>query len=179
MANTMLPWVACILRGFLGITVGATSTVTPMYITELSPPDLRGAFGPLHQFGISCGATFCYVLGVIKQNANYLEWGKVAFFSGIPAGLHLILIWIVLESPAVARCHEIINRDSLLQRKFIKPLIISLLLMFFQQFGGTSAFRANLQNVFADSEPSIDAPVACLLVGIAGAVASLASSPLL
>jgi MFS family permease len=51
--------------------------------------------------------------------------------------------------------------------------------MFFQQFGGTSAFLANLQTIFEDSGSSIDPPLACLLVGIAGAVASLASSPLI
>jgi hypothetical protein len=65
------------------------------------------------------------------------------------------------------------------QKKFAKPLTISLLLMFFQQFGGTSAFLANLDAIFKNSGSSINSRVSCLLVGLAGALATLLASPLI
>jgi hypothetical protein len=69
--------------------------------------------------------------------------------------------------------------ESLFQMKYVKPATISLLLMFFQQFGGTSAFLANLQQIFRDSGTSIQPQIATLLVGLAGAVAALVSSSLI
>ena len=170
--------VACVFRVFLGVSVGATSTVVPMYITELAPPALSGAFGTLHQVGISIGASFCYALGCIPS----FRWWHVAFCSAIPTGLNLILIWFIPESPAVGRQEEVSHdtgaKESLCQRKFVKPFVISLLLMVFQQYGGTSAFLANLQQIFKDAGSSLNEKYACLLVGVAGAVSSLIGSPL-
>jgi MFS family permease len=172
-------WLACALRALLGVSVGATSTVTPMYITELAPAALRGAFGPLHQFGISVGASLCYALGAVPVGGGSMPWWEVALFSSAPAGLHLLLVWLVPESPAVARVQAVERADSLLQRRYAKPIAISLLLMFFQQFGGTSAFLANLQQIFMDSGSALKPEIATLLVGIAGAVAALVSSSLI
>lgn len=170
-------WAACIFRVFLGVSVGATSAVVPMYITELAPPALSGAFGTLHQVGISIGASLCYALGCIKS----FKWGQMALCSAAPTGLNFILIWCIPESPAVGRQEDAgsgVQKESLFQRKFVRPIVISLLLMVFQQYGGTSAFLANLQAILDDAGSGLQSDVACLLVGIAGAVASLIGSPL-
>jgi MFS family permease len=182
--GTNLIWLACIVRVFLGVSVGATSALIPMYITELAPSDLRGVFGTLHQFGISVGASCCYALGCIKQKGKsgiheYLDWYKVAMFSAIPTGLHLIAIWFIPESPVAERVEEGKLSESLWQRKFLKPMTISMLLMFFQQFGGTSAFLANLSTIFDQSGSKLSSEVSCLLVGVAGALATLIGSPLI
>jgi MFS family permease len=172
-------WVPCVLRAVLGVTVGATSSVTPMYITELAPDDLRGVFGTLHQFGISMGASMCYLLGAVKRDGRHLNWAKVAYYSCIPTGLHLFLVWFVPESPAVARREDLKSTESLCQGRFIRPMIIAALLMFFQQFGGTSAFLANLQPIFKKSGAAIAPALASLLVGLAGAFAAFVASPLI
>jgi MFS family permease len=163
-------WVPCVLRCLLGITVGATSSVTPMYITELAPEDLRGAFGPLHQFGVSLGASMCYGLGLRHR----LDWSGVAYFSCLPPGLHLLLVWMVPESPAVAR-----GESTRSLREFGRPMVVSVMLMFFQQFGGPSAFLANLQNILDRSGVAIDSALASLFVGVAGAVAAFIGAPLI
>jgi MFS family permease len=151
-----------------------------MYITELAPSDLRGAFGTLHQFAISCGASMSYLLGCVKlPSGKALEWDTIAYFSCIPTAINLLLIWFVPESPAVARQEVRGTSESLWQRKFLRPFLVSIGLMFFQQFGGTSAFLANLANIFTDSGTSLDPAVASLLVGIAGALAAFIGSPLI
>jgi MFS family permease len=180
-------WLACVIRAFLGLSVGATSGLIPMYITELAPDHLRGAFGTLHQLGISIGASLCYTFGCIKPYPrrgsetfeHYLSWWQLAFLSCIPTGLHLLLVWFVPESPVVARVEESKQQESLWQKKYIRPMVISLFLMFFQQFGGTSAFLANLDDIFRRSGSSLNSRVSCLLVGLAGALATLIGSPLI
>ena len=38
-----------------GVFCGLTTGLTPMYIGEIAPTDLRGAFGTLHQLGVVIG----------------------------------------------------------------------------------------------------------------------------
>ncbi|OHT16263.1 major facilitator superfamily transporter [Tritrichomonas foetus] len=171
-------WLAFVLRFFLGFAIGSFSTVIPLYITELAPPDVRGAYGTLHQFGISCGASTCYMLGI------WLKWKNITIISAIPTGLLSLLIWLVPESPVVARLAQQQQettgaREPLFQKKFVKPLVVSLLLMFFQQFAGTSAFLANLQGIFEDCNININSSVASLIVGLTGAVAVLITSAII
>lgn len=167
-------YLALITRFLLGFSIGSFSTVIPVYITELSPDDVRGAYGSLHQFGISVGASICYMMGI------WLKWRKIAIISAIPTGLLSILIWLVPESPVVSKQkEENAIKENLCQKKFVKPLLISLALMFFQQFAGTSAFLANLEDIFTKSQINISSSIASLIVGLTGAVAVLITSAII
>ncbi|KAK8883788.1 glucose import [Tritrichomonas musculus] len=167
-------YLALIMRFFLGFAVGSFSTVIPLYITELSPDDVRGAYGTLHQFGISIGASLCYMMGI------WLKWRMITVISAIPTGLLSILIWFVPESPVVSRQQEEnAIKESLCQKKFVKPLLISLALMFFQQFAGTSAFLANLEDIFTKCKININSSLASFIVGLTGAVAVLITSAII
>lgn len=167
-------YLALIMRFFLGFAVGSFSTVIPLYITELSPNDVRGAYGTLHQFGISIGASLCYMMGI------WLKWRMITVISAIPTGLLSILIWFVPESPVVSRQQEEnAIKESLCQKKFVKPLLISLALMFFQQFAGTSAFLANLEDIFTKCKININSSLASFIVGLTGAVAVLITSAII
>jgi MFS family permease len=167
-------WLACLFRSFLGLSVGATSALVPMYIDELTPDAFRSAFGTLHQFAIALGGSLSYLLGVLN-----FRWNTIAYFSAIPTALHLLLIWVVPESPAVYRQEILKTSELLCQVQFLRPMLVSVGLMFFQQFGGTTVFLANMQNIMADSGSSLAPSVASLLVGFAGAVASFCGSPLM
>lgn len=167
-------YLALIMRFFLGFAVGSFSTVIPLYITELSPDDVRGAYGTLHQFGISIGASLCYMMGI------WLKWRMITVISAIPTGLLSILIWFIPESPVVSRQQEEnAIKESLCQKKFVKPLLISLALMFFQQFAGTSAFLANLEDIFTKCKININSSLASFIVGLTGAVAVLITSAII
>jgi MFS family permease len=50
-------------RALTGVGIGAVSVVTPMYLTEIAPPSLRGALGCVCQLGIVVGILLVYVLG--------------------------------------------------------------------------------------------------------------------
>lgn len=42
-------------RLIIGVFCGLCTGLTPMYIGEISPTAVRGAFGTLHQFGVVIG----------------------------------------------------------------------------------------------------------------------------
>ena len=170
-------WLAFVLRFFLGFGVGSTSTVVPLYITELAPPDVRGAYGTLHQLGISIGASTCYLVG------GLLNWRNLTLVSAVPCGVQCLLIWLIPESPAVSRIQQTqesqVPKEPLFQKKYVKSMIISFLLMFFQQFAGTSAFLANLTKIFQDCHINIADYLASFLVGVTGAIAVLITSQII
>ena len=47
----------------VGLAVGASAMITPMYLTESAPPRLRGRIGSLSQTGISVGLLVSYLVG--------------------------------------------------------------------------------------------------------------------
>lgn len=55
-------------RLVIGIFCGLYTGLTPMYVGELAPTELRGAFGTLHQLGIVLGILIAQVKCASKQN---------------------------------------------------------------------------------------------------------------
>lgn len=48
-------------RLIIGVFCGLSTGLTPMYVGELAPTSLRGAFGTLHQLGIVIGILIAQV----------------------------------------------------------------------------------------------------------------------
>ena len=166
-------WLAFISRGLLGLTVGSFSSICPLYITELAPIDHRGSYGVLNQFGVVIGACLSYGLGI------FLNWRTLSFISSIPPLLMCLFIFILPESPRFGQVELNIKDDeSLFNNKYKKPLIISLALMFFQQFSGVNGLLSNLEKIFNDSGSSIKPSVASFLVGLSGVISTGIASPL-
>lgn len=55
--------ILCIGRFVCGVGVGAVSVLTPLYITEIAPPSLRGSLGTFNQLFITLGILLVNVLG--------------------------------------------------------------------------------------------------------------------
>lgn len=169
-------WLAFIMRFLTGFCVGSYSTVIPMYITELAPTEVRGAYGTLHQMGIGTGASICYLMGIWLDK----KWRIVSIISAVPSALLSLLVFLIPESPATFRQHDTnASHESLCQKKFVKPLAISVSLMFFQQFAGTSAFLANLQGIFDKCHININSSLASFIVGFSGVIAVLITSAII
>jgi len=88
-----------------GLGVGVASMLSPLYISEISWPGIRGRMVSLYQFAITIGILFAYF-----TNAKILEFGLSAGFTSevwramfgaesIPALLFLTLLFFVPESP--------------------------------------------------------------------------------
>jgi SP family xylose:H+ symportor-like MFS transporter len=89
-----------------GIGVGLASMLSPMYIAEIAPAKVRGNLVAWNQFAIIFGMLVIYFVnfGISKTGSgdawlNSIGW-RYMFLSGtIPAGLFLLLMFLVPETP--------------------------------------------------------------------------------
>jgi SP family xylose:H+ symportor-like MFS transporter len=88
-----------------GIGIGLASAVSPIYISEIAPADIRGKLVSLNQFAIVFGILVVYFVNWGIAKGQTLEWinstgWRWMFVSGtIPAGLFAILLLLVPETP--------------------------------------------------------------------------------
>ncbi|XP_060217971.1 sugar transporter ERD6-like 5 isoform X2 [Lycium barbarum] len=80
-------------RLLMGYGVGIISYVVPVYIAEITPKNLRGAFTTVNQLMICCGVSLMYVVGVI------INWRLLAVIGAIPCIIQLLGLFFIPESP--------------------------------------------------------------------------------
>jgi len=88
-----------------GIGVGIASMISPMYIAEIAPANVRGKLISWNQFAIIFGMLVIYFVNYFIAKQGDEQWlitegWRWMFFSGaIPAGIFLILLCFVPETP--------------------------------------------------------------------------------
>ncbi|MFT3738333.1 MAG: D-xylose transporter XylE [Breznakibacter sp.] len=88
-----------------GIGVGIASMVSPMYIAEIAPANVRGKLVAFNQFAIIFGMLVIYFVNYIIASQGDEQWlietgWRWMFFSGaIPAAIFLVLLFFVPETP--------------------------------------------------------------------------------
>jgi len=88
-----------------GIGVGLASMLSPMYIAEIAPANIRGKLVSWNQFAIIFGMVVVYFVNYFIARGQAAEWinatGWRWMFGSetIPATLFLILLFFVPESP--------------------------------------------------------------------------------
>jgi MFS transporter, SP family, xylose:H+ symportor len=103
--GTMNAYSFVVYRIVGGIGVGIASMISPMYIAEIAPANVRGKLVSFNQFAIIFGMLVIYFVNyfIAKQgNEQWLitEGWRWMFFSGvIPAGIFFILLFFVPETP--------------------------------------------------------------------------------
>ncbi|CAO2161926.1 unnamed protein product [Urochloa humidicola] len=86
-------WWLDIGRFSAGCGIGLLSYVVPVYISEITPKNLRGGFATVNQFMICCGASLAYVLG------TFITWRTLAIIGVAPCLLQLVGLLVTPESP--------------------------------------------------------------------------------
>jgi SP family xylose:H+ symportor-like MFS transporter len=88
-----------------GIGVGIASMISPMYIAEIAPANVRGKLVSFNQFAIIFGMLVIYFVNYFIAKGGNEHWlntegWRWMFFSGtIPAGIFFILLFFVPETP--------------------------------------------------------------------------------
>ena len=82
-----------------GIAVGAVSVVVPTYISELTPPAIRGTMGTMNQLGIVVGILIAYVIDFCVVEMH--EGWRLMLYSPIIFAVPFLLLTIISfpESP--------------------------------------------------------------------------------
>ncbi len=82
-----------------GLSIGASSVVAPMYISEIAPPEKRGKLTALFQFNIVLGILIAYFSNFLIGTENIESWRWMLGVEVIPATLFLIMVFTIPESP--------------------------------------------------------------------------------
>lgn len=85
-------------RLLAGVGIGITSSVVPLYISEVSPTDIRGALGSVNQISICMGILIALVAG-LPLAGNPSWWRTMFGISVIPAVLMILGMAFSPESP--------------------------------------------------------------------------------
>lgn len=108
--------IAC--RFLIGLAIGVASYVAPLYISEISPPDVRGALVSLNQLMITCGIVVSYLVDymlTLGQN----EWRWMFGLGAIPGVILLIGMIYLPETPRwlvkqglIDKARDVLGRTS-------------------------------------------------------------------
>ncbi|XP_034456928.1 solute carrier family 2, facilitated glucose transporter member 3a [Hippoglossus hippoglossus] len=86
-------------RLVIGLFCGLFTGLTPMYVGEVSPTPLRGAFGTLHQLGVVVGILIAQIFGLEALLGSDKLWPLLLALTVVPAVVQCILLPFCPESP--------------------------------------------------------------------------------
>jgi sugar porter (SP) family MFS transporter len=95
-------WVFIAGRFIGGLAVGGASVVTPMYISEVSPPKLRGRLVATAQFAIVLGILVSFFSNYFIDSIGgdpETKWRWMFLFGVIPSVVFFILLFFINRSP--------------------------------------------------------------------------------
>lgn len=109
-------YVLILSRILVGLAVGIVNFVVPLYLSEVSPKQLRGTLVSLYQWAITAGILFSYVINAAFAQAVY-SW-RWMLFAGIFPGLVLLIGMMFLND--TPRWLVSKNRDEEAKKVFSK-----------------------------------------------------------
>ncbi|XP_031131199.1 sugar transporter ERD6-like 5 isoform X2 [Ipomoea triloba] len=86
-------WWLDIGRLLIGFGIGVLSYVVPVYVAEITPKNLRGAFTNVNQLMICCGVSVTYLVGAV------IAWRPLAVIGMLASILQLLGLFFIPESP--------------------------------------------------------------------------------
>ena len=173
-----------IARFIGGIGIGVASALSPMYIAEVSPAEIRGRMVSLNQMTIVLGILAAQIVNMllardtaIPENLTWdIEWGWRWMFwaETVPAALFLVMSFFIPESPVFLKIkneefldelsgkaeRRIKKREAglkeLCQYKYGKVLLLGLVIAVFQQWCGTNVIFNYAQEIFTGAGYDVD-----------------------
>ena len=179
-----------------GIGIGVASALSPVYIAEVSPKEIRGRMVSMNQMAIVIGILAAQIVnmllakdtGVAESQAWNREWGWRWMFwaETLPAALFLVMSFMIPESPVFVQLKK--ARDSnmtkerseqaglkeLLQPKYSRMLLLGLIVAVFQQWCGTNVIFNYAQEIFMGAGFDVDGMfINIVITGIANVIFTL------
>jgi sugar porter (SP) family MFS transporter len=171
-----------IARVIGGLAIGIASTLSPLYIAEISPATSRGLMVSLNQLAIVVGILLSYSVNYLLTGAGPANWRWMFASAALPSLGFLIALLFISESPRwlvqkgrdreaehflaqmvgseaasteIITIREAIAEESgnLLDPAFRKPLAAAILIALFSQFTGINTIIYYGSLVFLEHVP--------------------------
>jgi sugar porter (SP) family MFS transporter len=156
-------------RFLAGIGIGTSSVTTPVYISEIAPPEKRGRLVAMFQFDIVAGILCAYVSNWLLGGLGPNDWRLMLGVQVAPAVLYLGAAFLIPESPrwlaanrgrveearAILQVSDGANADAVLAAvsveeprltpsqfysgRFSRPIALAFLIALFNQLSGINA----------------------------------------
>ncbi len=166
-----------VFRFLGGLSIGASSVVAPVYISEIAPPKYRGRMVIAFQMNIVIGILAAYVSNYLLQGFDgENDWRWMLGVVAIPSLLFSVMMFFTPESPrwlilykgdeegarkifilSGAIANDLINeiknavqttKESLFSGKYNRLIILAFLMAFFNQLSGINAIIYYAPRVF-------------------------------
>lgn len=129
-----------------GVAVGITSSVVPLYLSEIAPDSKRGRMVTFYQLAITIGIFSAYLSNslLLKITTSDIDSWRIMFGVGIlPAVLFLLGLTLIPESPRwllqKKPSEKAKGYGELFAPALRRALLIGILLPLFSQFSGINA----------------------------------------
>jgi len=116
-ATALAPTVVWLIAGriIVGAAIGIASFVTPLYISEVSPDNIRGKLVSFNQLAITVGIVVSYLIGYVLSKGG--DWRLMFGLAAIPASILAIGMLFMPTSPRWLASHSMIDKArSVLKR---------------------------------------------------------------
>jgi sugar porter (SP) family MFS transporter len=182
-----------------GIAIGVASTLSPLYIAEISPARKRGLLVSVNQLAIVSGILLSYGVNFGLAGSGPANWRWMFASAAVPSAFFLLALLFVSESPRwlvqsgrEAEAEQVLSRiegrqsaqaeikairaavaeesGSILDTSFRKPLVIAVLIALFSQFTGINTIIYYGSLVFLEHVPNQTASTALWANVMIGAI---------
>lgn len=166
-----------VFRFLSGLSIGASSVVAPVYISEIAPPKYRGRMVISFQLNVVAGILLAYFSNYLLQGiGGENDWRWMLGIVAVPSAIFSILMlftpetprWLVLYKNDIATAKKVLaitgeatdemidairrsvstTKESLFSKKFNWPLLLAFLMAFFNQMSGINAIIYFAPKVF-------------------------------
>ncbi|KAH9754741.1 Sugar transporter ERD6-like 11 [Citrus sinensis] len=149
-------WSLYLGRCSLGIGLALMTYVIPIYIAEITPKNVRGAFTAANQLLVASGLSVIYLVGSV------VSWRALALIAAVPCLLQVVGLFFIPESPRwLAKIGKEKELETTLQRLRGKTADISMEsadiqvgvgLMVMQPLVGSAAIAYYASYIFAAAD---------------------------
>lgn len=186
-----------IARFIGGIGIGVASALSPMYIAEVSPANIRGRLVSLNQMTIVLGILAAQVINMlvaqpVADELTHAEqllswnvttgWRWMFWAETFPAALFLIMSFFIPESPVYLQLKTLgkgpqaththtSGLSELFQSCYARVIALGLIIAVFQQWCGTNVIFNYAQEIFMSAGYNVDGMfINIVITGIANVI---------
>jgi len=179
-----------IARFIGGVGIGVASALSPMYIAEVSPTEIRGRMVSLNQMTIVLGILAAQTVNMLLARDTAIAenqiwdiergWRWMFWAETLPAALFLVMSCFIPESPVYLKLKAAMTSQQseqkaglseLFQNKYGKVLLLGLVIAVFQQWCGTNVIFNYAQEIFTGAGYDVDGMfIDIVITGIANVI---------